>query len=63
MAVATATVGTGESVGDKLSRVASATGAAIKGMRPSTAHMGGLVLNSVLAIIFIWLVVWTRGNK
>ena len=61
--VATATVGTGESVGDKLSRAASDTGAAIKGMRPSVAHMGGLIINSVLAIIFICVVVLTRGKK
>jgi len=52
-----------ESVGDKLTRVASATGAAIKGMRPNIAHMCGLIINSVLAIIFILLVVLTRGKK
>lgn len=63
MAAATATVGTGASVGDKLSQVASATGAAIKGMRPNVAHMSGLILNSVLAIIFICVVVLIRGKK
>ena len=63
MAAVTAIVGTGASVGDKLSQVASATGAAIKGMRPNVAHMSGLILNSVLAIIFICVVVLTRGKK
>lgn len=63
----TATVGTDphtESLGDKFKRVTSDTVSAIKkGMRPNVAHMGGLIINSVLAIIFIWLVVWTRGKK
>ena len=61
--VVTASTASGDSAGDKLSRVASATVSAIKGMRPSVAHMGGLIINSVLTIIFIWLVVWTRGKK
>jgi hypothetical protein len=62
----TATVGTDpvtDSVGDKLSRVASATVSAIKGMRPNVAHMGGLIINSLLAILFICVVVLTRGKK
>jgi len=66
MPVETTTVGTDpvtESVGDKLSRVTAATISGVKGMRPNLAHMGGLIINSVLAIIFIWLVVWTRGKK
>ena len=32
-------------------------------MRPNVAHMSGLILNSVLAIIFICVVVLTRGKK
>jgi hypothetical protein len=63
MAAATATVGTGESIGDKLTRAALATGAAIKGMRPNVAHMGGLIINSVITIVFICVVVLTRGKK
>ena len=63
MAAATATVGTGESIGDKFTRAALATGAAIKGMRPNVAHMGGLIINSVITIVFICVVVLTRGKK
>lgn len=52
-----------ESLGDKFKRVTSDTASAIKGMRPNIAHMCGLIINSVLAIIFILLVVLTRGKK
>ena len=52
-----------ETIGEKFTRAASATVSAVKGMGPNTAHTIGLIMNSVLAIIFIWLVVWTRGKK
>jgi hypothetical protein len=52
-----------ESLGDKFKRVTSDTASAIKVMRPNIAHMCGLIINSVLAIIFILLVVLTRGKK
>jgi hypothetical protein len=52
-----------ESALDKLRLMGSDTVLAVKGMGPNTAHTIGLIINSVLAIIFIWLVVWTRGKK
>jgi hypothetical protein len=62
----TASIGTDpvtESVGDKLSRVTAATISGVKGMSSNLAHMGGLIINSLVAIIFILLVVLTKGKK
>lgn len=45
-----------------LSNVANAVNGAIQKINPTTAHLGGLILNSVIACIFIVIVVWTRGK-
>ena len=52
-----------DTIGKKITRAASATVSAVKGMGPTAAHTIGLLINSALAILFICVVVLTRGKK
>lgn len=45
------------------SSIASSVTGAVQKISPTTAHLGGLILNSVIACIFIVIVVWTRGKR